>query len=128
VAIDRLEDRLAAAQVRKVLSDDVHVVAVRVKRRDTELRSLLAVVAVVVIGANVSDVFLAEYAQQPAGNRGLAGRRVADDAEDHWAGQLGSQSGASWSGSSNTLLSRTSCASIRIKSSTVSGSPRRAAS
>ena len=56
VAVDRLEDRLAPAQVRQVLGDDVDVVAVGVKRRDAQLGPLPAVVAVVVVGADVGDV------------------------------------------------------------------------
>ena len=66
VAVDRLEDRLAAAQVHEVLGDDVEVVAVGVQRRDPELGALLAVVAVVVVGADVRDVLLAEHADEPA--------------------------------------------------------------
>ena len=86
VAVDGLEDRLARAQVLEVLGHDVHVVAVGVQRRDVPLGALLAVVAVVVVGADVRDVVLAEHAHEAAREGRLAGRRVADDAEDHRAG------------------------------------------
>jgi hypothetical protein len=65
-----------------VLGEDVEMVAVRVKRRDSELGPSLAVVAVVVVGADVSDMILAESSYQPAGDRRLAGSGVADDAEN----------------------------------------------
>ena len=82
VAVDGLEDRLAPAQVREMLGDDVEVVAVGVQRGDLELGPLRAVVAVVVIGADVGDVLLAQHPHQAAADRGLAAGRVADDAED----------------------------------------------
>ena len=66
----------------EVLGHDVHVVALRVQRRDVPLGALPAVVAVVVVGADVRDVLLAEHAHEAAGEGRLARRRVADDAED----------------------------------------------
>ena len=52
------------------------------QRRDVALGALPAVVAVVVVDADVRDVVLAEHAHEPAREGRLAGRRVADDAED----------------------------------------------
>ena len=124
--VDRLEERLARAHVAEVLGHDVHVVAVGVQRRDVPLRALLAVVAVVVVDADVRDVVLAEHAHEPAREGGLARRRVADDAEDDRPCQsapscwderralrfvFGSRSSA------KTLLLRMSSASILIRSS-----------
>ena len=82
VPVDGLQDRLAVAQMAQVLRHDVEVVAVRVQRRDAELGSLLAVVAVVVVGAGVGHRMLAERAHETPGHRGLPRRRVADDAEN----------------------------------------------
>ena len=82
VLVDRLQDRLGAAHVREVLRHDVHVVALGIERRDVPLGPLAAVVAVVVVDADVRDVLLAEHADEPAREGRLAGRRVADDAED----------------------------------------------
>ncbi len=82
VLVDRLQDRLAAAQVHEVLAHHVEVVAVRVQRRDAQLRALAAVVPVVVVDADVRDVDLAEHTYEPAREGCLTGRRVADDAED----------------------------------------------
>ena len=82
VPVDRLQDRLAVAQMAQVLRHDVEVVAVGMQRRDAELGSLPAVVAVVVVGAGVGDRVLAQDAHEAPGHRGLARRRVADDAED----------------------------------------------
>jgi hypothetical protein len=66
----------------QVLRHDVEVVAVGMQRGDPQLGSLLAVVAVVVVGAGVGHRVLAQEAHEAPGHRGLAGRRVADDAED----------------------------------------------
>ena len=82
VPVDGLEDRLAVAQVAQVLRQDVEVVAVGMQRRDAELGALLAVVAVVVVDAGVGHRVFAEGAHETSGHRGLAGRRVADDAEN----------------------------------------------
>ena len=82
VPVDRLQDGLAVAQMAQVLRHDVEVVGVGVQRRDAELGSLPAVVAVVVVGAGVGHGVLAQHAHEAPGHRGLAGRRVADDAED----------------------------------------------
>lgn len=53
--------------------------------RDHHVGALLAVVPVVVVGADVGDVLLPEHADEPAGQGRLSGRGVADDAEDHWS-------------------------------------------
>jgi hypothetical protein len=110
VAVDGLEDRLAPAQVREMLGDDVDVVAVGVQRRDLELGPLRAVVTVVVVGADVGHVLLAQHAHQPAADRGLAAGRGADGAEDDRPRQQAM-----------------SCASIRMSSTGVAASPARAA-
>ena len=68
-----------------MLGEDVEVVALRVERRDVPLGALPPVVAVVVVGAEVRDLVLAEHAHEPAGDRGLSGPGVADDAEHHRA-------------------------------------------
>ena len=65
-----------------MLSENVEVVAVRVKRRDAELGPPLAVVGVVVVGTDVRDVILAQSPDQAARDRRLAGGRIAHDAED----------------------------------------------
>ena len=72
-------------QVREVLGEDVEVVAVGVERRDVPLRPLPPVVAVVVVGAEVRDLVLAEHAHEAARDRGLPGPGVAHDAEHHGA-------------------------------------------
>ena len=64
-----------------MLGEDVEVVAVGVERRDVPLGPLLAVVAVVVVGAEVRDLVVAEHADEAARDRGLPGPGVADDAE-----------------------------------------------
>ena len=69
----------------EVLLEDVEVVALRVERRDVPLGALPPVVAVVVVGAEVGDLVLAEHPHEPAGDRGLSGPGVADDAEHHRA-------------------------------------------
>jgi hypothetical protein len=111
VAVDGLEDRVAPAQVREMLGDDVHVVAVRVQGRDLKLGPLAAVVAVVVVGADVGHVLLAQDAHQAAADRRLAARRVADDTEDDRARHHA-----------------TSWASMRVSSRGVAVTPRRRAS
>ena len=107
--VNGLEDRLAVAQVRQVLGDDVEVIAVRMQRRDPVFGSLAAVIAVVIVGADVGDVVLAQDPHQTARDRGLAGGGVADDAEDYGARvhRLSSL---------NTELCRMSSASIVIRS------------
>src|SRR6202022_2601992 len=106
VAVDRLQNRLAATQVNQMLGDHVDVVALRMPRRDPQLAPLPAVVAVVVVRADVGDVVLAEHTHEPTGDGRLARRRVADDAEDYGTRVH-----------PNTLLFRMSCDSIRTKSS-----------
>src|ERR1700739_4617507 len=115
MAVDRLQDRVAGADVPGVLGDDVEVVAVGMQWRDAELGPLLAVVAVVVVGADVRDLLLAERPHQTTRDCGLARRRVADDAEDDWARHRQVPSF-----SSNTLLARMSAASI-VASCSASG-------
>jgi len=82
VLVHGLEDRLVLAQMSEVLSDDVHVVAVGMQRRDVALFALLAVVLVVVVGPDVGHLLLAEDVDEPARDRRLPRRRVADDAKD----------------------------------------------
>src|SRR5918996_3333769 len=67
--------------VAEVLAHDVDVVALGIERSDVPLGALLAVVPVVVVGADVRDLVLAEDADEAAGEGRLARRRVADDAE-----------------------------------------------
>src|SRR5205814_1584146 len=105
----------------EVLRHHVRVVAVRVERRDVALGALPAVVAVVVVDADVRHVVLAEHADEPAGEGRLAGRRVADDAEGdrarHYAAPaIGSSSSGSRS-SAKTLDLRMSSGLIVIKTS-----------
>ena len=83
VLVDGLHDRLFALQVPEVLLEDVQVVAVGVERRDVPLGALPPVVPVVVVGAEVRDLVLAEHPDEPTGDRGLSGPGVADDAEHH---------------------------------------------
>ena len=85
VLVDGLHDRLVCAQVAQVLLEHVEVVAVGVERCDVALCPLPAVVAVVVVGAEVGDLVLAEDAHEPARDRRLPRPRVADDAEHHRA-------------------------------------------
>ena len=65
--------------------EDVEVIALGVERGDVPLGSLPPVVAMVVVGAEVGDLVLAEHPNEPAGDRGLSGPGVADDAEHHRA-------------------------------------------
>ena len=81
VLVDGLHDRFLAAQVPEVLAEDVEVVALGVERRDVPLGPLPPVVAVVVVGAEVRDLVLAEHADEPTRDRRLPGPGVADDAE-----------------------------------------------
>ncbi len=81
VRVVRLHDRLALAQVAEVLREDVEVVAVRMQRRDVPLGPLLAVVPVIVVGAEVGHLVVAEHADEAAGDRRLPRPGVADDAE-----------------------------------------------
>ena len=81
VLVDGLHDRLLAAQMHEVLAEDVEVVAVGVERRDVALGPLPPVVPVVVVGAEVGDLVLAEDADEATSDRRLTGTGVADDAE-----------------------------------------------
>jgi hypothetical protein len=49
------------------------------------LRSLLAVVAVIVVGGDVRDLLLPENPDEPARQRRLAGAGISDDAEQDWS-------------------------------------------
>ena len=83
VVVGGLQDRLPVAEVRQVLAEDVEVVGGRVQRRDAELGSLLAPVAVVVVAADVRDVLApAEDPDDAAGEGGLPGGGVPDNPED----------------------------------------------
>ena len=64
-----------------MLGEDVEVVAVGMERRDVALGALLAVVPVVVVGAEVGDLVVPEHADEAAGDGGLPRAGVADDAE-----------------------------------------------
>ena len=70
----RHKNRLAAAEVREVLGDDVEVVAVGMERREPDLGPLLAVVADVVIAGDVRHALLTEDPDEPARQGRLAGR------------------------------------------------------
>src|SRR3954452_11796541 len=140
VPVYGLQDRVAAAQVGDVLADDVHVVAVRVQRRDVVLLALLTVVAVVVVEGDVRHLLLAENPHESARDGRLARRRVADDAQDDgawhelppqlaaWRSRAvgsgaGSTSESSGSASANTRLLSRSLASMRVRSSRVTLPP-----
>ncbi len=56
-----------------MLGEDVEVVALGVERRDVALGALTSVVAVVVVGAEVRDLILAEDANETPGDRRLPG-------------------------------------------------------
>src|SRR5262245_49550276 len=65
-----------------MLPEDVEMVRGGVQWRDAELGALLAPVAVVVVTADVGDMFApAEDADHAAGERGLPGGGVSDHAE-----------------------------------------------
>ena len=87
------------------------------QRRDRALGALPAVVAVVVVEADVRHLVLAEDAHEPARDRGLAGGGVADDAEDDRAGPLTFRARAR--SSSKTELARMSSASRVTRSRAV---------
>src|SRR5918996_1277667 len=87
MTVDGLQDRLPGPKVAEIVAHDVHVVALGIERGDAPLGALLAVVAVIVVGADVRDLLLAEDADEAAGEGRLARRRVADDAEYGWPGQ-----------------------------------------
>src|SRR4051794_16182305 len=121
VPVDRLQERLARAQVREMLRHHVHVVALGMERCDVALGALLAVVAVVVVDADVRDVVLAQHPDEPACQGRLARGRVADDAERdraraHAAPGIGPSSSGSRS-SAKTLDLRMSSGVIVIRSS-----------
>ena len=83
VVVGGLQDRLPVTEVRQVLTEDVEVVGGRIQRRDAELGSLLAPVAVVVVAADVRDVLApAEDPDHAAGERRLPGGGVSDHSED----------------------------------------------
>src|SRR5262245_6669171 len=66
-----------------MLQEDVEVVRGRIQRRDSQLRTLLTPVAVIVVAADVRDVFpSAEDADDPPGQGGLPGGRVSDYSKD----------------------------------------------
>jgi hypothetical protein len=66
-----------------VLPENVEVVGGRIQRRDAELVSLLAPVPVVVVAADVRDVFTpTEDPDDAAGEGGLPGGGVPDNPED----------------------------------------------
>jgi hypothetical protein len=85
VVVHGLEDRLAVSEVEQVLPHDVDVVALRVERRDVELGPLLAVVAVIVVRADVRHLLGAKDAYETSGDRCLACRRITDDAKNDWS-------------------------------------------
>ena len=68
-----------------MLGEDVEVVALWVERCDVPLGALPPVVAVVVVGAEVRHLVLAEHPDEPARDRGLSRPGIADDAEHHRA-------------------------------------------
>ena len=82
VAVHRLQHRLAAAEVRDVLGEDVEVVRIGVQRGHAQLAPLLAVEAVVVVRRHVRHVRVADHSRQAAREGCLAGARVADHAYD----------------------------------------------
>ena len=83
VVVGGLQYRLPLTDVRQVLPENVEVVGGRVQRRDAELAPLLAPVAVVVVAADVGDVFApAEDPDDAAGQGGLPGGGVPDNPED----------------------------------------------
>ena len=81
VRVVRLHDRVAVPQMAEMLGEDVQVVAVGMERCDVALGPLLAVVAVVVVCAEVRDLVVTEHPDEPARDRRLPGSRVTDDAE-----------------------------------------------
>jgi hypothetical protein len=72
VAVDRLENRLAVAQLADVLRHDVEVVGVGMQGRDPELGALAAVVLVVVRHRDAGDVVPPENLDEARCDRGLA--------------------------------------------------------
>jgi hypothetical protein len=82
VAVDRLQDSLAFPQVLELLGGDVDVVAVTVERCDAQVRALLAVIAVVVVSADVRTWSSPRIRTRPRVDGGLARHRIAHDAED----------------------------------------------
>ena len=82
VVVDGLQDRLPHRHECEVLLHDVHVVALGVERRELDVLASLAVVAVVVVGADGVHPVLAEDVLDAPRERGLAGGRVPHHAED----------------------------------------------
>ncbi len=60
MVVDRLQDRLAVAQQAQMLLQDVDIVGARVERRQARGGARLAVVAMIVVGADHRAVFLAQ--------------------------------------------------------------------
>ena len=118
VAVDRLEDRLPAPQVPEVLAHDVEVVGGRGERRDPELGSVGALVAVVVVAADVRHVGVAEHAGEPARESGLAGAGVAYDAEDDRTGHA-SEDPAQSRSSMRAIFCRR-CSAMRSEAASIS--------
>src|SRR5271157_3897485 len=82
VVVHRLEDRLTVMQTLQVQLDHVHVIALGMQRRDTALRAFLAVVFVIVVGANVRDAVDAEDVHEPLRDRRFTGCTVAYNTEN----------------------------------------------
>jgi len=83
VVVDGLEDRLPVAQQGDVLLEDVHVVAVRIMRRNPDPRPVGARIPVVVVDADIDRPIGAQGLGQPGRQGGLPRRGVADDTDDH---------------------------------------------
>jgi hypothetical protein len=73
MAVDRLENGVAATEVRDVLREDVQVIGVRMQWGDTQLATLLSVVAVVIVGRDVRHVRVADDSRKTARERRLPG-------------------------------------------------------
>ena len=81
VVVDRLQDRVAFAQMAERLLHNVEIVGARVDRRQALLAALAAVVAVVVVGAEHGAALLAQNLGDARRQRRLARRRIADDSQ-----------------------------------------------
>src|SRR5215467_5394322 len=79
--VDRLEYGFVLPEMPDVAGQDVHVIASRVERRETALGALPAVVAVIVVGAEVRDLLLPKHPDHAPSDRRLPGARITNNAQ-----------------------------------------------
>src|SRR3972149_11753175 len=80
--INRFEKRLSVVQPFEVQFKHVKIVAIGMQRRDAQLRALLAIIFVIIVGADGGDAIRAEDVDQPAGECAFPGGAISYDGKD----------------------------------------------